>query len=63
LLLRKFVPGSLNICCRAHPWAPNKPPYETLIGFLEAPIDKLKDLFAAFPTEEMKAEAEKHEHQ
>jgi len=52
---KKFVPT------RAHPCAPNKPPFETLLGFLEAPIDKLKDLFASFPTEEMKQEAEKHE--
>ncbi|KAJ7231960.1 hypothetical protein C8J57DRAFT_1250830 [Mycena rebaudengoi] len=39
---------------RAHPSAPNKPPFETLTGFLVAPIDKLKDAFAKFPTEEMK---------
>jgi hypothetical protein len=32
------------------------------VGFLAAPIDKLKDMFADFPTEEMKEEAEKHEH-
>ena len=41
---------------RAHPSAPNKPPLETLAGFLAAPIDKLKDAFAKFPTEEMKEE-------
>ncbi|TFK67781.1 hypothetical protein BDN72DRAFT_871206 [Pluteus cervinus] len=45
---KKFVPT------RAHPWAPNKPPYETLVGFMAMPIDKLKDHFARFPTEEMK---------
>ena len=44
---------------RAHPCAPNKPPFETLVGLLSAPIDKLKDMFAKFPTEEMKEEAEK----
>jgi len=48
---KKFVPT------RAHPSAPNKPPFETLAGFIAAPIDKLKDLFAKFPTEEMKEEA------
>ena len=36
---------------------PNKPPFETLLGMLEAPIDKIKDWFASFPTEEEKAEA------
>ncbi|PVG01603.1 hypothetical protein CPB86DRAFT_727372, partial [Serendipita vermifera] len=51
---KKFVPT------RAHPSIPNKPPYETFLGFLAAPIDKLKDYFAEFPTEEMKEEAEKH---
>lgn len=54
---KKFVPT------RAHPWAPNQPPYETLVGFLAAPIDKLKDYFADFPTEEMKAEAEAEQEQ
>jgi hypothetical protein len=74
---KKFVPT------RAHPSAPNKPPYETLVGFMAMPvrarlsssheavfaidvltgiigctqIDKLKDMFAKFPTEEMKANA------
>ncbi|KAH7926594.1 hypothetical protein BV22DRAFT_1032733 [Leucogyrophana mollusca] len=49
---KKFVPT------RAHPMAPNKPPYETFVGFLAAPIDKLKDYFSSFPTEEMKRDAE-----
>ncbi|EPQ54242.1 hypothetical protein GLOTRDRAFT_116818 [Gloeophyllum trabeum ATCC 11539] len=47
---KKFVPT------RAHPSAPNQPPSETLVAFLTAPIDKLKDEFAKFPTEEMKEE-------
>jgi len=50
-LTKKFVPT------RAHPGAPNKPPFETLAGFLVAPMDKLKDAFAKFPTEEMKKAA------
>ena len=40
-----------------HPELPNEPPLETLAGFLAAPLDKLKDLFSKFPTEEMKKEA------
>jgi len=48
---KQFVPT------RAHPMAPNKPPYETFVGFLAAPIDKLKDYFSSFPTEEMKQKA------
>ena len=43
-----------DVCDRPHPSAPNRPPLETLVGFLAAPIDKLKDLFTTFPTEEMK---------
>lgn len=42
---------------RSHPSAPNKPPYETLAGFMALPIDKLKDIFSKFPTEDMKEEA------
>ena len=42
---------------RAHPGAPNQPPYETLAGFLLMPIDKLKDMFTAFPTQEDKEAA------
>lgn len=49
---KKFVPT------RAHPSAPNQPPLETFAGFLAAPIDKLMDAFAAFPTEEEKDAAE-----
>jgi len=48
---KKFVPT------RSHPSAPNKPPFETFVGFLTAPIDKLKDVFASFPTGEEMAEA------
>ncbi|GLB37091.1 putative HHE domain-containing protein [Lyophyllum shimeji] len=39
---------------RVHPAAPNKPPFETVAGLMAAPIDKLKDMFAKFPTEDMK---------
>jgi hypothetical protein len=42
---------------RPHPSAPDKPPYETLAGLLATPIDKLKDMFAKFPTPEMQERA------
>jgi hypothetical protein len=35
--------------------APDRPPYETLAGFLAAPLDKLKDAFSKFPSEVEKA--------
>ncbi|KAF8459055.1 HHE domain protein [Terfezia claveryi] len=36
---------------RSHPSAPDKPPFETAVGLLAAPIDKLTDLFRKFPDE------------
>jgi len=48
---KKFVPT------RSHPSAPNKPPFETLVGFLAAPIDKMQDIFSTFPTDEEMSEA------
>lgn len=39
---------------RAHPSAPNKPPFETVVGLLTAPIDRLRDLlFTKFPEGKM----------
>ncbi|KAF3482316.1 HHE domain protein [Arthroderma uncinatum] len=40
---KMFVPT------RSHPGAPNKPPFETAVGLLTAPIDKVADLFRSFP--------------
>ncbi|KAJ3579051.1 hypothetical protein NPX13_g1511 [Xylaria arbuscula] len=35
---------------RSHPSAPNKPPFETVVGLMTAPVDKLRDLlFTKFP--------------
>jgi hypothetical protein len=34
---------------RSHPNAPNKPPFETVVGLMTAPIDHLGDLFRKFP--------------
>ncbi|KAK0201780.1 hypothetical protein DFS33DRAFT_1375312 [Desarmillaria ectypa] len=42
------------VSTHAHPFAPNKLPYKTFLGFLAMPIDKLKVIFSAFPTDEMK---------
>jgi len=43
---KHFVPT------RSHPSAPDKPPFETVAGLLAAPLDKLSDLFRAFPSSE-----------
>ncbi|KFY96246.1 hypothetical protein V498_02785 [Pseudogymnoascus sp. VKM F-4517 (FW-2822)] len=40
---KAFVPS------RSHPSAPNKPPFETVVGLMAAPIDHLADLFRKFP--------------
>ena len=61
-LIPEITVNSYRFCDRAHPSAPNKPPFETIVGLMTAPLDKLLDAFAKFPTEEMKAEAEKHDH-
>jgi hypothetical protein len=42
---KMFVPS------RSHPMAPNKPPFETVVGLMAAPIDHLGDLFRKFPDE------------
>jgi len=40
---KMFVPT------RSHPSAPDRPPFETAMGLLAAPIDKLMDMFRSFP--------------
>lgn len=40
---KAFVPS------RAHPSAPSKPPFETAVSLLTAPIDHVADLFRRFP--------------
>lgn len=43
---KAFVPT------RSHPWAPNRPPFETVVGLLAAPFDRLADLFRSFPDQD-----------
>lgn len=40
---KMFVPS------RSHPTAPNKPPFETAVGLLTAPVDIVADLFRKWP--------------
>lgn len=46
--------------CSPHPSAPNKPPFETFVGLMTAPIDKLRDAFEQFPSDEEKTAAAKN---
>ncbi|KAI1140755.1 hypothetical protein F5Y05DRAFT_374749 [Hypoxylon sp. FL0543] len=36
---------------RSHPSAPNRPPFESVVGLMAAPLDKLRDIFRAWPDE------------
>jgi len=49
--MKEFVPT------RAHPGAPSKPPFETVAGLLTMPIDKVRDMFNAFPTAAQRSNA------
>jgi len=40
---KKLVPT------RSHPSAPDKPPFETVVALMSAPIDKVMDIFRKFP--------------
>ncbi|PWY75266.1 HHE domain protein [Aspergillus sclerotioniger CBS 115572] len=40
---KRFIPT------RSHPTAPDKPPFETVVGLMAAPMDRLMDLYRKFP--------------
>ncbi|RAK98478.1 hemerythrin domain-containing protein [Aspergillus ibericus CBS 121593] len=42
---KRFVPT------RSHPAAPDRPPFETVVGLMAAPVDRLMDLYREFPEE------------
>ncbi|PGG95390.1 hypothetical protein AJ79_10087 [Helicocarpus griseus UAMH5409] len=44
---KAFVPS------RSHPSAPTKPPFETAVGLMTAPIDHIADMFRKFPEEKI----------
>lgn len=50
-LARSFDRTKMFVPTRGHPWMPNKPPYETVVGFLATPVDLLADMFRKFPKE------------
>ncbi|KAJ5924553.1 hypothetical protein N7466_008740 [Penicillium verhagenii] len=41
--MKRFLPS------RAHPLTPSKPPFETAVGLLTAPVDMVGDLFRKWP--------------
>ncbi|KAL1742104.1 hypothetical protein HDZ31DRAFT_84369 [Schizophyllum fasciatum] len=52
-----FVRTKMIAPTRPHPSAPDKPPFETVVGLMSAPLDKVMDMFAKFPSEEEKQKA------
>jgi hypothetical protein len=50
-LTKSFARTKWFVPTRSHPLAPDKPPFETVVGLLAAPIDHIRDLFRKFPPE------------
>ncbi|KAI9370183.1 hemerythrin HHE cation binding domain-containing protein [Aspergillus egyptiacus] len=48
-LSKSFGRTKMFVPSRSHPSAPDKPPFETVIGLLTAPMDHLSDLFRSWP--------------
>lgn len=48
-LTRSLERTKLFVPSRSHPEAPNKPPFETVVGLLTAPVDTLADIFRKWP--------------
>jgi hypothetical protein len=48
-LARSFDRTKHFVPTRSHPSAPARPPYETAVGLMSAPLDKLMDMFRRFP--------------
>lgn len=48
-LSKSFGRTKMFVPSRSHPSAPCKPPFETAVGLMTAPIDHLADLFRQWP--------------
>jgi len=48
-LASSFERTKMFVPTRSHPSAPDRPPFETAMGMLAAPMDKLMDMFRKFP--------------
>ncbi|RJE19512.1 hypothetical protein PHISCL_08154 [Aspergillus sclerotialis] len=48
-LAKSFGRTKMFVPSRSHPSTPDKPPFETAIGLMTAPIDHLADLFRKWP--------------
>lgn len=50
-LTQSFDRTKYFVPTRAHPMAPQKPPFETAVGLMTAPMDYLADMFRKWPEE------------
>lgn len=48
-LARSYERTKIFVPSRSHPMAPNKPPFETVVGLLAAPMDMVADIFRKWP--------------
>ncbi|WBW71658.1 HHE domain cation binding protein [Schizosaccharomyces osmophilus] len=48
-MAHSFQRTKMFVPTHSHPSAPNKPPFETIVGLLSAPLDKLQDLMKRWP--------------
>jgi len=48
-MAKSFERTKMFVPTRSHPSTPDKPPFETVAGFMAAPLDKLGDIFRRFP--------------
>lgn len=53
-LALSFSRTKMFVPTRGHPWLPNRPPYETVMGLLAMPVDVLADMFRKFPKEKQR---------
>lgn len=52
-LAKSFNRTKIFLPTRAHPGIPDKPPFETAMGLLAAPVDQLADLFRRWPENDL----------
>lgn len=52
-LSRSFNRTKMFVPTRAHPSIPDRPPFETALGLMTAPVDQLVDVFRTWPEDDV----------
>ncbi|ODM20725.1 hypothetical protein SI65_03778 [Aspergillus cristatus] len=52
-LSRSFNRTKMFVPTRAHPSIPDRPPFETALGLMTAPVDQLMDVFRTWPEDDV----------